>query len=128
VDTRGIVDWLLNIAEHYPDTVCLLLGSIAAFTLTAMLERYFLPPTVDPVALRRQQGFTFLFCWLASGVISSALWTVVDPADPLRMRLVVSFTVGILPFPTYPILSRLAAAHFKAFSTAWINPPAGPPA
>ena len=95
-------------------------GSLVGFTLTASIERYFLPIAIDPAAKRRQKGITFLFCWWASGTASSLLWWALAGDDPLFMRLTVSFVLGVLSFRAYPPIIRWADKKAQGqIGSAW---------
>lgn len=114
-----IADWFLHLGEHYPDLVALVVGTLVGYVFTAMLERYFFPMPIDPIAKRRLQGLTFILCWLSSGTASAILWVAIDPQDPLSVRLSVSYVVSILSFAGYPFLAKVATGIFPKIGTAW---------
>ena len=120
---QGTIDWLFNLGAHYPDIMSLALAGLIGFSLTIALERYVLPVVSDPLALRRQQGATFLFCWFVTGTAGALLWWAIDPVDALHVRLIVSYTTGCLSFFVYPALSRMLSAKFPAIGSAWSKTP-----
>lgn len=109
----------LSLASHYPDLVAILIGTLVGYVFTVTVEAYFLPTPPS----RRQKGLTFLICWLASGTASGILWAFLDPKDPPKMRIAISFTVSILSFAGYPIIARIASTLLKRFGvdmgSAW---------
>lgn len=113
-----ITAWLAFAGSHV-DILAVLLGSVVGYVLTVTLERYFLPIVQDPAARRRQRGFTFLFCWLASGTGSALLWWALEPATPPSVRLTVSYVLGVLAFPVYPVLAAWLTERFPAIGSAW---------
>ena len=120
---RDFLDWIVNLGSHYPDLLCLAVGSLVGYTLTVMVESYFLPVAVTPDSIRKQKGLTFLFCWLVSGAASAILWVFLDPADPPAMRIAVSYVVGVLSFPGYPFLAKVATSIWPRVGSAWVKQP-----
>ena len=104
------ITWLFNFGEHWPDLTSLVVGSIAGYLLTLAIERYFLPLPLDAQVKRRQQGLTFLICWVASAIASVLMWGAIDPTDSLGMRVSVSSVVGVIGFFGYPAVARAATA------------------
>jgi hypothetical protein len=111
----------LALIASYPDVVALILGSLIGYVFTVMIERYFLPIYTDPKDQRRQQGLTFLLCWLASATCSSLLWLFLDPKDRPFERIAISLLVGVLSFPGYPFLAKLATSLYPKVGSAWSN-------
>jgi hypothetical protein len=118
-DLQGLLGWLLNVSEHYPDHFVLLGSSIFGWVVTLAIERYFLPAAADDASRRQQQGLTFLFCWTISSGSSILLWGIVDPRDPLALRIVVSVMAGAMGFFLYPVLARIAETKFPLIASAW---------
>jgi hypothetical protein len=118
----SVIHWIreiLELGEHYLDLVILLACSAFGMLLTVALEWWFLPTVTAPDAVRRQKGYTFLFCWAMSAASSSFLWYAIDPADPLKVRLSVSIVVGAFGFFAYPPLARVLTDKFPAIGSAW---------
>jgi hypothetical protein len=113
-----VTAWLAFAGSHI-DAVAVLVGSLVGYVLTVTLERYFLPIARDPAVRRRQRGFTFLVCWLASGTGSALLWWSLEPATAVSVRLTVSYVLGVLAFPVYPVLAAWLTARFPAIGSAW---------
>lgn len=116
---QSVIDWVLNIWEHYPDLGVLVIGSVSGWLLTVGLELYFMPIATDPETKRRQKGYTFLFCWLVTAFISSMLWWVLDPIDPLRLRVTVSTVVSIMGWFAYPTIAKYLTSKFPSIGSAW---------
>lgn len=112
----------LELIAQYPDAVSVVLGTLAGYVLTVMVETYFLPTETDAARLRRQKGLTFLFCWLASGAASSLLWSVLDPKDARGERIIVSYVVGVFAFAGYPFLAKVATSLWPRIGSAWSAP------
>lgn len=122
------LEQLLALSEHYPDLLAQLIGNLAGFVFTSMIEAYFLPQYTDPNEQRHQQGLTFLLCWFTSAGASAVLWTFFEtPPHPLRMRLAVSLVIGVLSFPGYPWLMRHVLggilARIGGSGSAWVDKP-----
>jgi hypothetical protein len=110
---------LLELMQHWPDVTILVGSDTFGWLLTIALEWWFLPIAIDPEVKRRQQGATFLFCWLISASTAVLLWTQLDPADPLGLRISVSTVVGAFGFFAYPPLARLLSDKFPSIGSAW---------
>lgn len=119
MDFKAWVAWVLDLWQHYPDLVIMVGSSAFGMLPTLALEWWFLPTVTDPDAKRRQKGYTFLFCWLVSSSSSAMLWWVVDPADPLRVRVTVSVIFGAFGFFAYPPIARILTDKFPALGSAW---------
>lgn len=122
-DINAWIDELSALGMHNPDLLALLIGSLAAFALTIVLELYFLPTTSDPEVRRRQKGCTFLFCWLASTVASSLFWLAIDPLDAAFVRWTICAVVSVFGFFGYPVLARYLTTKFPAIGSAWDGGP-----
>jgi hypothetical protein len=116
-------NYFLNIGSHYPDLTSLVIGNLSGFVLTLALELYFMPEVTDLAQKRRQQGYTFLFCWVVSTGASALLWWAIDPKDRFGERLTVSLVVSVLGFFFYPLLARYLTAKFPAIGSAWNGAP-----
>ncbi len=121
-----LTTWLAFAGQHI-GILAVLVGSLVGYVLTVMLERYFLPLVQGRAARRRQRGFTFLFCWLASGTGSALLWWALEPATPPSVRLTISYVLGVLAFPVYPVLADWLTAKFPAIGSAWAKDDPEPP-
>lgn len=116
-----IESWITWAASHGA-LLALAVGSFAGWLLTLALERYFLPIVRDDQAKRRQQGLTFLFCWLSCGTFMALMWWTLDAETSAAARIVGSYIGGILPFFLYPILARKATKLMPEIGTAWTKP------
>lgn len=112
-------DEISALGMNNPDLLALVIGTLAGFALTIALELYFLPSTTDPEIRRRQKGYTFLFCWLASTVASSLFWMAIDKEDPAPVRWTICAIVSVFGFFGYPILARYLSVKFPAIGSAW---------
>ena len=124
------MDWILSgiknalaLVAQYPDVLSLVLGTLIGFVFTTMIEWYFLPQYTDPGTRRRQQGLTFILCWIASSYASAVLWALLDPSDAPSFRIKVSILVGVLSFPGYPLIAKLATAIMPRIGSAWASKP-----
>lgn len=108
-------------AESRGVLTAMLVGSFAGWLLTLALERYFLPLVRDEQAKRRQQGLTFLFCWLTCGTCMALMWWALDRETDASIRLIVSYISAILPWFLYPILARKATKHVPEIGSAWMK-------
>jgi hypothetical protein len=113
------INWLFNLGSNWPDLTSLVVGSAAGYLLTLAIERYFLPLALDDQAKRRQQGITFLICWVTSAAGSVLIWGAIDSGDSLGMRLSVSAVVSVIGFFGYPALARALTAKWPMLATAW---------
>jgi len=113
------INWALNVGSHYPDLMCLMVGSLSGYLLTVVLELWFLPTVTEPDAKRRQQGYTFLFYWLMATGASSIMWWAIDPVDQFHVRLVVSLVVSVFGFFGYPMIARALSAKYPSIGSAW---------
>lgn len=114
---------VMDFASHWPDFMCVIAGMAAGNAQTIALERYFLPKVIDPEAIRRQQGFTFLFCWFASALQSTILWSIWDPADPFLARFACSAIICSAARLIYPPLASALTKAFPMISSAWRKTP-----
>lgn len=112
--------WIIWASSHYV-LLSGAIGSFAGWTTTLALERYFLPAASSDDVKRRQQGLTFVFCWLACGTCTALLWWALDAETPANKRVVISYVFGLLPFTIYPILARLATKKVPEIGTAWMK-------
>jgi hypothetical protein len=119
MDYKEIVAWLLDLGQHEPDLLSLIVGGAVALGLTLVLERYFLERAIDDAAKRRQKGGTFLFYWAVSAVAAAGLWWALDPADSWSVRIVVCVIVEPLPFFGYPFLGAFLTEKFPDLGSAW---------
>lgn len=125
-DYQKWFDEFYALGMHNPDLLALIIGSLAGFALTIVLELYFLPTTTDPDRKRRQKGYTFLFCWFASTVASALFWLAIDTADSAYVRWTICAIVSVFGFFCYPVLARYLTAKFPAIGTAWDGITKGP--
>lgn len=113
------VESVLQFATRWPALVAIIVGGLAAWFVTIVVERYFMPTAHDPDTLRHQKGATFILNWLLGGAFSSALWHAFVAGVPVRVTTVVSFVVGAVTAFAYPILAKLATNRWPAIGSAW---------
>lgn len=109
----------LHAATDYFGLLSILIGCAVGYTLTVMLERYFMPTAADAATKRHQKGVTFLFCWAASGIASALLWWSLDGETAAYIRVTVSAVIGVLSFPLYPVVVRWLCGKYPAIGSAW---------
>lgn len=114
-----IINWLLSVGRSHLDIVAILLGTGAGNAASLILERYFIPATM---AARQQQGITVIVALLAGATLSYLSWGALDPADPVSMRSIVSVSAAILGVVVYPVVARIATAHWPAIGSIWAQP------
>ena len=113
------IEKYLGVLSHYYALISLIVGGIVGYTLTVMLERYFMPIATDPQTKRRQKGITFLFCWATSSISSCLMWWSLEPEDKHSAILAISFCVSVLSFVLYPIVVRYMMTHYPEIGSAW---------
>lgn len=113
------VESVLSFAGRWPILLSIIVAGAAAWFLTLVLERYFLPTVHDPEALRHQKGATFLVNAVLAALFTTLLWDALVPDVPLVTRLEVSFVAGIVTAFLYPILAKLATNRWPAIGSAW---------
>ena len=113
------VESVLQFATRWPALLAIVIGGLAAWFVTIVAERYFMPTAHDPETIRHQKGGTFVLNWLLGGAFSSLLWHAFVAGVPLRVTTVVSFIVGAVTAFVYPILARLATEKWPSIGSAW---------
>ena len=113
-----VKQWVL-FASGYPDVVAIIAGTLAAWAGGLSLERYFVPSDWD---VRHQKGVVWLFCVPTGTILSTAIWTGMDGADPMELRISGSLAAAMIAMVVYPFLSRWATKRWPDVGTAWAEP------
>ena len=114
-----LIDWLLHVGRLHPDLVAILLGTAAGNVASLLAERYAIPPGMPQ---HRQQGITILIALVGAFSLSYAAWSVLNPADPARLRAVVSLCGSLLSVIVYPAVARWATAKWPSIGSIWNAP------
>lgn len=113
------IESVFAFATRWPIVISIVVAGAAAWFLTLVLERYFLPIAHDSNTLRHQKGATFIGNATVAAFFTTILWDAFVPEVPLLTRLGVSFVAGIVTAFVYPILAKLATARWPAIGSAW---------
>ena len=114
-----LIDWVLHVGRLHPDLVAILLGTAAGNVASLLAERYAIPVTTPE---RKQQGLTVLIAIIAAFCLSFASWSVLNPADPAKLRAVVSLSASLVSVIVYPAVARWATAKWPAIGSVWRAP------
>lgn len=110
------IDWLLHAGRLHPDIVAILLGTCSGNVASLLAERYAIPAEMPE---RKQQGLTVLIAIVAAFALSFAVWGVLNPKDPAKLRAVVSLSASLISVIVYPAVARWATAKWPAIGTIW---------
>lgn len=113
------IESVLAFAGRWPILLSIIVAGAAAWFLTLIVERYFLPTVHDPEKLRHQKGATFLINWGLAALFTTILWDALVGDVPLVTRLEVSVVAGIVTAFLYPILAKVATARWPSIGSAW---------
>ncbi len=113
------IDWLIHTGRLHPDIVAILLGTAAGNIASLLAEAYLIPATMPE---RKQQGLTVLIAILGAFALSFATWDVLNPADPAKLRAVVSLSASLVSVIVYPAVARWATARWPAIGSIWKAP------
>ena len=115
-----IVGWLLHVGREHLDLVGILLGTFAGNVASLLAEAYLIPATMP---VQRQQGYTVLIALVGAFSLSFLSWGVLAPADPAKLRAVISVSAALASVVVYPTVARWATAKWPVIGSIWKAPP-----
>ena len=113
------IDWLIHTGRLHPDIVAILLGTASGNIASLLSETYAIPATMPA---RQQRGLTILIAIIGAFALSYAAWDVLNPADPAKLRAVVSLCASIVSVVVYPAVARWATAKWPSIGSIWKAP------
>jgi hypothetical protein len=114
-----LTQWITAIANfwnHYTDAGCITVAALCAWCVAAVVEAYFVPLNWP---IRKQKELTVVVTIAISWIAGASLWWATDPADPLRVRVIVTGVLSLVSPVSYVWVAKLLTKYFPAIGSVW---------
>lgn len=116
------LEWITRLTRfgfQYPAVAAVVLGTLSAWSLGALVEAYWLPPWMP---VRDQKAWASLVTIFGAWGGAALSWGALVPTDPIDMRWIIA---GVLaptaPF-SYMIGGRILTRWFPKVASVWAPP------